>query len=234
MALYDYYFIQFDFPNDESEPYSKAGGKFAWNEELKRNIPVNWTAISLSEIINILSGFAFSSDIYTNQGKYPLYTIKNVQDSGIVSDVDNYINDLPINMPNYCLLKSGDILTSLTGNVGRIGVVYKDNTLLNQRVSKLEPKDMNLYPFVLYTMKNKLTRKKIEAIAIGSSQANISPIDIASLKIPFNSEIALLFSSQTSQIVNKYISNMKENSMLIEMRNFLLPLLMNGQATIDE
>lgn len=234
MALYDYYFTQFDFPNEENKPYSKTNGKFAWNDELKRNIPANWTVVSLSEIINILSGFAFSSDVYVEQGKYPLYTIKNVQDSGIIANVDNYIDVLPTNMPNYCLLKSGDILTSLTGNVGRVGVVYQDNALLNQRVSKLVPKDLSLYPFILYTMKSKLIRKKIETIAIGSSQANISPLDIASLKIPFNKEIAQLFSSKTQQIVDKYIANMKENSILIEMRNWLLPLLMNGQATIDE
>ena len=82
-------------------------------------------------------------------------------------------------------------------------------------------------------MKSKLIRKRIETIAIGSSQANISPLDIAALKIPFNKDIALLFSKNTQQIVYKYISNMKENASLIKLRNFLLPMLMNGQAKID-
>ena len=233
MALYDYYFTQFDFPNQENKPYCISNGVFVWNNELKSNIPLGWCCISLSDIINILSGFAFSSDSYVENGKYPLYTIKNVQDSGIISSVDNYIDVLPSNMPDYCLLKSGDILTSLTGNVGRIGIVYENNALLNQRVAKLSPKEQALYPFVLFTMKSKLIRKRIETIAIGSSQANISPLDIAALKIPFNKDIALLFSKNTQQIVYKYISNMKENASLIKLRNFLLPMLMNGQAKID-
>ncbi len=233
MALYDYYFTQFDFPNQENKPYRISNGDFVWSNELKSNIPLGWCSISLSDIINILSGFAFSSDSYVENGKYPLYTIKNVQHSGIVSSVDNYIDVLPSNMPEYCLLKSGDILTSLTGNVGRVGIVYEDNALLNQRVAKLSPKEQSLYPFVLFTMKSKLIRKKIETIAIGSSQANISPLDIAALKIPFNKDIALLFSKNIQQIVYKYISNMKENASLIKLRNFLLPMLMNGQAKID-
>ena len=234
MSLYDYYFTQFDFPSQENKPYRTSGGNLVWNNELKSNIPSNWSSISLSDIINILSGFAFSSELYVEKGKYPLYTIKNVQDDGIVTSVDNYINNLPSNLPDYCLLKSGDILTSLTGNVGRVGVVYENNALLNQRVAKLSPKYHDLYPFVLYTMKSKLIRKKIETIAIGSSQANISPLDIVSLKIPFNRDIALLFSQRTQEIVCKCISNMKENASLISLRNFLLPMLMNGQATIKE
>ena len=234
MSLYDYYFTQFDFPSQENKPYRTSGGNLVWNNELKSNIPSSWSSISLSDIINILSGFAFSSDLYVEKGKYPLYTIKNVQDGGIVTSVDNYINNLPPNLPDYCLLKSGDILTSLTGNVGRVGVVYENNALLNQRVAKLSPKYHDLYPFVLYTMKSKLIRKKIEMIAIGSSQANISPLDIVSLKIPFNRDIALLFSQRTQEIVYKCISNMKETASLISLRNFLLPMLMNGQATIKE
>lgn len=234
MSLYDYYFTQFDFPNKDNKPYSSSGGNLEWNSELKRYIPQDWISTQLSEIIDVLSGFAFSSDNYVVKGKYPLYTIKNVQDSGIVSVVDNYIEELPNNMPNYCLLKIGDILTSLTGNVGRVGIVYENDALLNQRVAKLSPKDKDLFPFVLYTMKSKLIRKKIETIAIGSSQANISPLDIASLQIPFNKEVALLFSMQTREIVDKYISNMKENASLISLRNFLLPMLMNGQATIED
>ena len=80
-TLYDYYFTQFDFPSQENKPYRTSGGNLVWNNELKSNIPSNWSSISLSDIINILSGFAFSSssikehfDTSSAYGLSPEYT----------------------------------------------------------------------------------------------------------------------------------------------------------------
>ena len=79
-----------------------------WNEQLKRTIPDGWTTNPLSDIFTFKSGYSFSSDLYEVSGKYKLLTIKNVQNNGINLNVDNYINVLPDNVPDYCLLKAQD------------------------------------------------------------------------------------------------------------------------------
>lgn len=104
--LYDYWFTQFDFPDENGEPYRSSGGKMVWNEQLKRTIPDGWTTNPLSDIFTFKSGYSFSSDLYEVSGKYKLLTIKNVQNNGINLNVDNYINVLPDNVPDYCLLKA--------------------------------------------------------------------------------------------------------------------------------
>lgn len=137
--LYDYWFTQFDFPDENGRPFKSSGGAMTWNDKLKTDIPVSFSATPLSAILIFLSGYSFSSKDYVDVDKYKLITIKNVQDNGINLNVDNYIEKIPSGMPDYCLLSPGDILMSLTGNVGRIGVMYDYNCLLNQRVALIQP-----------------------------------------------------------------------------------------------
>ena len=140
-TIYQRWFIEFEFPNEEGKPYKSSGGKLVYNEELKQTIPDNWGTKKITDISISVSGFAFSSNDYSNNGKYKLYTIKNVQDGNIVSIVDNNLNEIPSNMPEECVLNPKDLIMSLTGNVGRVGLVYENNALLNQRVLKIKPKN---------------------------------------------------------------------------------------------
>lgn len=230
--LYDYWFTQFDFPDESGNPYRSSGGKMVWNEQLKRNIPENWKIVPLSNIFNFKSGFSFSSDLYVTEGRYKLLTIKNVQDNGITLEVDNYINDVPSNVPDYCFLKTNDILMSLTGNVGRVGIMYDNNFLLNQRVALAKPINKDLNSFVYFLLKSDFIRKQYATLANGSSQKNLSPIEAESVLIAFNEPIANKFASVINSYLKIVISNLAENEKLIQMRNWLLPMLMNGQVTI--
>ena len=81
----------------------------------------------LSDIITFDNGFAFQSKTYLKQGKYKIITIKNVQDGRIDSTGTAFINELPQCVRENCILSIGDILLSLTGNVGRVGIVYEKN-----------------------------------------------------------------------------------------------------------
>ena len=166
------------------------------------------------------------------EGRYKLLTIKNVQDNGITLEVDNYINDVPSNVPDYCFLKTNDILMSLTGNVGRVGIMYDNNCLLNQRVALAKPINKDLNSFVYFLLKSNFIRKQYETLANGSSQKNLSPIEAESVLIAFNEPIANKFASVINSYLKIVISNLAENEKLIQMRNWLLPMLMNGQATI--
>ena len=231
-TIYQRWFIEFEFPNEEGKPYKSNGGKLKYDEELKQNIPINWNKSKLKDISNFISGFAFSSNDYTKNGKFKLYTIKNVQDGNVVSIVDNTLNELPVNMPIECLLKPEDLIMSLTGNVGRVGLVYENNVLLNQRVLKIEPKHNLCFLYSMY--RNDFMKLRCEKISSGTSQKNLSPIELGKQVIPYSQVIAEKFEENNQSLLDTYVNNLIENQKLIELKEFLLPMLMNGQINVDD
>lgn len=88
--LYDYWFTQYDFPNENGLPYKTSGGKMLWNDTLKREIPLNWCVAPMTNIFTFESGYPFSSDLYHLNGKHKLLTIKNVQNNGINLNVSSF------------------------------------------------------------------------------------------------------------------------------------------------
>lgn len=232
--LYDYWFTQYDFPNEDGVPYKTSGGKMVWNDTLKRELPQNWCIAPMTHIFTFESGYSFSSDLYSSNGKYKLLTIKNVQNNGVNLNVDSYINDLPANMPDYCLLHTNDILMSLTGNVGRIGIMYAENCLLNQRVALAKPHHKKWNSFVYFLLKSDLIHKQYETLANGSSQQNLSPIEAGNVTIAFDENIVDKYSVICEKHLSTIVRNLAENQELSNLRDWLLPMLMNGQATIDD
>lgn len=228
--IYDYWFLQYEYPKDEENSYDLSKEKFVWNDELKIQIPKDWKVKKVSEIVDLISGYAFSSKEYTEKGKYKLYTIKNVHDGNIVSKVDNYISDIPNSMPNECTLHPTDIVMSLTGNVGRVGLVYEENALLNQRLLKIVPKS-NHIAFIYLLFRSSYMKTLMERLSTGTSQKNLSPVDIGNIKIVVPSESILnKFDEICNSMIYKCVNNLKENQELRCLRDFLLPLLMNGQV----
>lgn len=232
-TIYDYWFVQFDFPDENGNPYRTSGGEMVWNKQLKREIPKGWEIKRISDICEIISGYPFQSSTYSETGKYKLITIKNVQDSGIDINVDNYISNLPENLPDYCILSSGDILMSLTGNVGRVGLMYVDDCLLNQRVALIKPKHSYLNAFLYFLFKSDTLKKKMKNIATGTSQKNLSPVDTGNLLIPFNVETVKLFCDKLESIITEIVIAEKEKVEITKLRDWLLPMLMNGQARVE-
>lgn len=229
-TLYDYWFLQYEFPNEEGKPYKSSGGKMVYNEELKREIPENWKCQTINDVVDMVQGYAFSNRDYSSKGIYKLYTIKNVQDGEIVSKVDNKIKKIPSNMSNECMLKPLDIIMSLTGNVGRVGLVYENNALLNQRVLKIKPKNNNiLYTYLLFRDVN--MKLKLEKISTGTSQKNLSPVDMGNLKCLVPDNQTLNKFQLNNRIIQTIVNLKMENEELINLRDYLLPLLMNGQVS---
>ena len=232
--LYNYWFLQYNFPNQHNMPYKSSGGKIIYNNQLKKGIPENWAVVSLNTLCDILSGYSFQSNDYVDNGKYRLITIKNVQDSGVNLNVDNYINILPTKLPDYCILKPENILMSLTGNVARVGLMYDNNCLLNQRVALVKPKKAQNNSFLYALFKSDTIRITLEGLAIGTSQKNLSPIDAGNISIPYNESVVSAFSDFIEAKIKQIVRNSSENLSLCELRDWLLPILMNGQATIDD
>ncbi len=135
-------------------------------------------------------------------------------------------------MPNECLLKMKDLIMSLTGNVGRVGLVYENDVLLNQRVLKIKPKNNLCYLYSLF--RNDYMKVKCEKISSGTSQKNLSPIELGKIKIPYSKEIVDLFEERNKRLIDNFINNLVENEKLSRLKEFLLPLLMNGQINVDD
>ena len=231
-TLYNYWFVQFDFPNAKGKPYRTSGGKMEYNEVLKMEIPKGWKVKQLKEICRIKSGYPFSSKFYLKNGKFRLITIKNVQEDGVNLNVDSFLDTIPENMPDYCLLHPGDILMSLTGNVGRVGLMFENDCLLNQRVAVTQPVSETVKGYCYFLLKSDYIRAIVDNMASGSSQDNLSPIDTENIFLPFDSKVISDYNAKITPIVQHIVSLKMQNKELTELRDFLLPLLMNGQVIV--
>jgi type I restriction enzyme S subunit len=161
-TLYDYWFVQFDFPDENGKPYKSSGGEMMWSDELKRDVPKGWEIDKINSKVKIGSGFPFDSDDYCNDGKYKIITIKNVQDGFLDTSTVDKINFIPEKINDFCVLKIGDILMSLTGNVGRMCFVDQENLLLNQRVGKLIGDKDFVYYMLIYFFKRPENQARLE------------------------------------------------------------------------
>ena len=231
--LYDYWFVQFDFPNEEGKPYKSSGGKMVWNDKLKREIPEGWEVDALNTWLDIKSGFPFKSETYLTSGRYKVITIKNVQDGELVTSGCDFVDEIPSRAKDYIALQIGDRLISLTGNCGRLCVVCEDNLLLNQRVGLLSCDD--LYLEYLYNFLNsKSMRSVVDNLANGAAQANLSPVELCKTLCAIPQAATLLEYNRRANVLRKaMVQNCQEISTLIKQRDDLLPLLMNGQVSVN-
>lgn len=182
---------------------------------------------SLRDFLSLISGFAFKSEFYQKVGKYKIVTIKNVQDGFIDTTNVTFLSDYPKNMPTQCLLDIGDILLSLTGNVGRVGVVCEKNLLLNQRVAKVRLIDENMRAFVYFLLRRPQIRSLLEGATSGTAQQNLSPIGCLDIRFLLNNK-AIESAQMMSPIFNMIMHNNTEIQKLTELKDVLLPKLMTG------
>lgn len=223
-AIFKNWFVDF-------EPFKD--GKFV-DSELGM-IPEGWKVGTIGDIVEFQNGFAFSSKDFSENGEYKIITIKSVQDGCLVTDGSSKVTEYPTKMPAYCKLQSGDILLSLTGNVGRCCLVTETNLLLNQRVAKIKAKECydNSFSYALFRLKE--TKELLISISRGTAQANLSPVEASKLPMVIPSEDARKsFSMISDSIMNKIISIHIENSRLSLLRDTLLPRLMSGELEVPE
>ena len=231
--LYDYWFVQFDFPNEDGKPYKSSGGEMVWNEKLRKDIPKSWEVKSLNSWLEIKSGFPFKSETYKPLGRYKIITIKNVQDGELITSGCDYVDEIPSCAKNYISLQIGDRLISLTGNCGRLCTVCEENLLLNQRVGILYCDTIYLEYFYNFLNSSEM-RTVVDNLANGAAQANLSPVELCKTNcfIP-PIDILLSYNRKANVIRKAIVQNMIEISQLAKQRDELLPLLMNGQVSVN-
>ena len=222
--LYREWFVHFRYPGHENVPLvDSALGK----------IPKGWTVAVLGELATFQSGYAFQSKAFAAGAQHRIVTIRNVQDGEFDPIVSNCIDDIPKAMPSHCHLRDRDILLSLTGNIGRVCLVYDAPFLLNQRVAKLLPRKGFDWAFTYCIFRDESVRGRLEKLANGVAQQNLSPIAAANLLIATAPDsirecFALVAESYVSTIVD-YL-NLAKN--LRRTRDLLLPRLLSGQLDV--
>ena len=196
-------------------------------------IPKGWRIESFSNITSFKNGFAFKSKDWTESGK-PVVKIGNVKP--LILDIDgcSFISD-DIKKYDEYLLSKGDILIGMTGYVGETCLVPKLDKMpyQNQRVGKLIPTKDFFKEFIFSFTRQSNFKKKVEEIAKGSAQQNVSGKDILGLHFVFgNEEILKIFSDSTSDLFKKILLNFEENITLAKVRDTLLPKLISGELKI--
>lgn len=221
-ALFKHWFIDF-------APFKD--GKFVESE--LGMIPEGWRVGKLGDLTEFLNGFAFKSSSFVSKGKYKVITIKAVQDGKLITDSADEIEDLSLNIPSHCVLKIGDILLSLTGNVGRVCIVTQDNLVLNQRVCILNPRNLIDRGYVYTLSRTKLLKTRMINIAKGTAQANLSPVETSKLSIVVPPRYILdKFGIIANEYMSEIISAYQENQRLSSLRDTLLPKLMSGEIKV--
>ena len=215
--LYKEWFIDLRFPGHE-------------NTKIVDGVPEWWEKKKIKDLVDLKSGYAFKSSAFVGKGKYKIVTIKNVKDGVFDGDNVSYLNSVPEKMPSHCILQTGDILLSLTGNVGRICMVVGDNYLLNQRVAKLESK----FPAFTYCLfRHYDTFVAINNLANGAAQQNVSPIRIGEMDmLVANDKIMHHFEKAAENIRTNILNLFSQIRHLTEARDRLLPKLMSGEIEV--
>jgi type I restriction enzyme, S subunit len=197
-------------------------------------LPLGWNYEPFNKIVEIISGFPFKSSDYVVDGKYKIVTIKNVQDGYFVPETTDSLLAIPTKVKAEQVLNTEDIIVSLTGNVGRICLVYGDNYLLNQRVAKVIPLDEYSKAYVYFLLRSKAMLTSLENLSNGAAQQNLSPINMGNMKVNIpDKKLIMKFGELANSIIDLISTLNLENQKLKQSRDILLPRLMSGTINVE-
>jgi len=225
-TFYNYWFVQFDFPDSHGKPYKSTGGKMVYNQELKREIPEGWDCIHLEEVLEFGKGVEPGADNYEtsklNKDYIPFFRVANM-DGNITTFVHN-------SLVASSLVKEDDILVSFDGTVGKIAIGL--NGSYSTGMKKIYERN-GFFPkvFVYEVFKSDEIQQIIKKYATGSIILHASS-SIKNLKIPYNETSVREFNTLLSNNFKKIVLNIKQNQELSKLRDWLLPMLMNGQVSV--
>ena len=210
-TLYDYWFVQFDFPDENGKPYKSSGGKMVYNDQLKREIPEGWGVKQLGEL-DIATGKR-DANFGTENGQYDFWTTANE----------------PIKADEYSFEGKAILIA---GN-GNFYINFTEGKFeAYQRTYVIQSADENellfMYPACL---------QSIEKLRKGSNGSIIKYItigDVQNISQPHCPVIANMFVDIFRPIINTIQKNKQQNQELTQLRDWLLPMLMNGQVRVGE
>ena len=229
--LYDYWFVQFDFPSHEGKPYKSSGGEMIWNEKLKREIPLDWKASAITAIADILSGGTPSKSVdeYWN-GNIPFFGPTDVNNSVFQIETKEHITQSGLEHCASSLFDEGTIIITARGSIGKLVIVGK-RMAMNQSCYALRPKngDTEYLYFLTIELIEQLKQK-----GSGSVFKSIIAIDIETSWLSIAPESII---KDFCRVCSPFFAKIKQNTIEIDrlqrLRDELLPMLLNGQVNCD-
>lgn len=213
-TLYDYWFTQFDFPNDYGRPYKLLGGQMVWCEQLKRNIPKNWYTKSIIDLAQIYQPKTISNDLFNDT--YPHYVYGG---GGLIGKYNEY-NHINEEVIISCRGNCGNIFFTMpyswiTGNAMVVSPLNKD---ISKYYLYQYLKSYGVNKYISGSVQKQLTRENLSVMPIiVPPKSLLDKFDVLAKDIHL----------QQQQIT-------EQNTYLANLRDWLLPMLMNGQVTIED
>ncbi len=239
--IYNYWFVQFDFPDESGKPYKSSGGKMVYNKVLKREIPNSWNDISLGNII-VKSGTGLNprSNFKLGEGENYYITIKNIKNGKIIfDDKTDRISDKSLEIINKRSdLQIGDVLFT---SIDPVGITYfiqekPKNWNINESVFTLRADEKLLTPeFLFMLLSSKEMKVFTKQSSAGSIHKGIRHEVLKNFMLPYGGmPIILSFTKILRPLLKRQHMLNAENQKLNELKDWLLPMLMNGQVTVNE
>ena len=236
--LYDYWFVQFDFPNEEGKPYKSSGGAMVWNEKLKHEIPQKWSDCVLGDYIGrITNGLNPRKNFVLGSGNNYYVTIRSLVGTTIDwNNCDRCDDEALSKINSRSQLQIGDIIFSAIGTIGRTYYILEEPT--NWNISEtsftLRAKENVPNDFFYGMLRSNEIQIKADKAAMGSTLRCLVMDSLCSLQyIEIPSYMMKLFAAKVSPLYRQIHRNNKEIAELTKQRDELLPLLMNGQASVN-
>ena len=232
--LYDYWFVQFDFPNEEGKPYKSSGGTMVWSEKLKRNIPASWETAVVDYVADVFNGATPSTGDEQNYGGDVVWiTPKDLSDQKqkFVYQGDRNISQAGYDSCSTHLLPINTVLMSSRAPIGLLAIA-KAELCTNQGFKSFVPKEGRTATYLYYYLQFHI--KQIEQLGTGTTFKEVSREDV--LKFPIlkpNDSVLDLWEERVSALNDRQLELQKENEYLSKQRDELLPLLMNGQVSLN-
>jgi len=239
-SIYDYWFVQFDFPDENSNPYKSSGGRMGWNDELNREIPDSWQVKNLSEVIDrIATGLNPRQNFTLGTGSNFYVTTKNI-DYGKLSldDSCDKIDDEALEKINIrSELKSGDVLFTSIVPVGRTYLIQDtpDNWNINESLFTIRPDaDQITSEYLLMLLSGDELNQFAKNVSVGSIFKGIRIEVLSNYKLAHSSlKLIKNFSLKVAPLLQRMRLIEKEYHQLTKLRDWLLPMLMNGQVKVQ-
>lgn len=221
-TIYNYWFTQFEFPDQDGNLYHFSNGKMVWNDELKRKIPINWEIKQLSDLL------------YKNTKPFNYETVQPAIDLSVMPSNSISLSELNVSSnftTNLYQMKKGDILFgSIRPYLHKASFAPCDGVVTGT-VHSYNVKNSEDYNFILMTLCNKTFFDYAINVSSGTKMPVVSSDAILSYKVAYSKEIANLFNK--IDLIEIIANNIQENQKLKLLRDWLLPMLMNGQAIIE-
>ena len=238
--LYDYWFVQFDFPNEEGKPYKSSGGAMVYNEKLKREIPQGWSVSNVKSLIEpIERGISYSSDDLLDPFATPMINLACFSKAG-----DYRLGEMKFfsgKVSNDKLISPMDMLIACTDMTQGADIIGRpilasdeyDQYTFSTDLALITPKG-KFKMYLYYTLRTPFYHNYIRPFASGTTVKHLNLIGVENYGLPVPPiEIQSKFEDLITPIKEKQSKNLNEINALTKQRDELLPLLMNGQASVN-